>query len=311
MAIDTRTLKTMHAVVSTGSFAAAGRELGYTASAVSQQMSALERSLGIRLFEREARRVIPTEAALYLQHRAAEVVDLLNQVEIDMARLGAGQTGTLRAGTFDSAGGPILGQAIARFLVRRRDVKITLDEGEPYELFPRVSDGSLDIALGFQYDLVAPDFPTNLQLTEVMTEDLFLVAPAKHRLARKTSVDLGDLRSERWVAHRPETPSHHCLLALCGRHGFTPDIAFRSNNLGTVKGIVSAGLAVAMVPEISLQHGREGIVALPVAQPMPRRKIVSATRAGADNPLVEPFLHALRAVAGTSRRGEAGATHPL
>ncbi|WP_309082285.1 LysR family transcriptional regulator [Zhihengliuella sp.] len=297
MAVDIRTLKTLHAVVSSGSFAAAGRELGYTPSAVSQQMASLERTLGIRLFEREARSVVPTEAALYLQHRVTEVVDLLHQVEIDMARLGAGQTGTLRAGTFDSAGGPILGRAIARFLVRRRDVKITLDEGEPYELFPRVSDGSLDIALGFEYDLVASNFPPNLQLNEVMIEDLYIVAPRNHRLAGKGSVGFDELRDERWVAHRPETPSHQCLLALCGQHDFVPDIAFRSNNLGTVKGIVAAGLALAMVPEISLQHGGEGIVALRLSRSMPRRRIVSATRQGDDNPLADAFLQALRRAA--------------
>ncbi|WP_051298707.1 LysR family transcriptional regulator [Arthrobacter castelli] len=297
MTVDIRTLKTMHVVVRTGSFAAAGRELGFTASAVSQQMSGLERTLKIRLFEREAHRVIPTEAAQYLQHRVEEVVDLLNQVEIDIARLGAGQTGNLRVGTFHSAGGPILGQAIARFLVRRRDVEITLDEGEPYELFPRVSDGSLDIALGFQYDLVPTDFPANLHLTEVMTEDLYIVAPKNHRLAHKTLVDLNELREEKWVAHREETPSHQCLLTLCSQNGFAPDIAFRSNNLGTVKGIVEAGLALAMVPEISLQQNRESIASLPISQRLPRRQIISATRQGDANPLAEAFLQALRKIA--------------
>ena len=287
----------MRAVMLTGSFAAAGRELGYTASAVSQQVAGLEHALGIRLFEREASRVVPTEAAQYLLHRSDEVFDLLDQVEIDIARLGAGQAGRLRVGTFNSAGGPILGRAIARFLVRRRDVEITLDEGEPYELFPRVADGSLDTALGFQYDLVPSAFPTNLRLTEVMTEKLFIVAPKKHRLARKGSVGLDELQSEKWVAHREETPSHQCLLALCGTHDFTPDIAFRSNNLGTVLGIVEAGLAVAMVPEISFRDASDGVVALPITNPLPHRQIVSAARDDDTNPLSEAFLLALRRVA--------------
>lgn len=297
MTVDIRTLKTMSVVLRLGSFAAAGRELGYTASAVSQQMSGLERNLGIRLFEREARWVLPTKAAEYLEHRVKEVIDLLNQVEIDIARLGAGQAGSLRVGTFDSAGGSFLGKAISRFLVRRRGVEITLDEGEPYELFPRVSDGSLDIALGFQYDLVPPNFPENLGLAEVMAEKLFIIASEDYRLAGKTSVDLGELRESKWVAHREETASHQCLLALCAQHDFVPDIAFRSNNLGTVKGIVEAGLAVAMVPEVSLMHKTHGIVALPISQPMPRRKIISATRSSDENPLVEAFVQALRTTA--------------
>lgn len=297
MSLDLNSLKTMSTVIRTGSFAAAGRELGYTASAVSQQMAGLEKALGIRLFEREARRVTPTEAAQYVHQRTEQLVDLVTQVEIDIARLGAGQTGRLRVGTFDSAGGPIMGRAIARFLVRRRDVEITLDEGEPYELFPRVSDGSLDVALGFRYDLVPQEFPSNLLITEVMTEMLHIVAPQGHRLGFKTSVSLEELAAERWVAHREETSAHRCLLALCGDNDFVPDIAFRSNNLGTVKGIVAAGLAVAMIPEISFRDASENIRELPIAQRLPRRQIVAATRVDDDNPLTEAFLAAMRRVA--------------
>ncbi len=253
--------------------------------------------MAIQLFEREARRVVPTEAARYLHQRADEIFDLVGQIDIDVARLGAGQVGHLRVGTFDSAGGPLVGRAIARFLVRRRDVEITLDEGEPYELFPRVSDGTLDVALGFEYDLVPSRFPGNLALTEVLTEDLFIVAPQKHRLAGKEAVSLRELQDETWVAHREETPSHHCFRALCNSAGVVPNIAFRSNNLGTVKGIVAAGLALGLIPEMSLRDNHEGIVALPMSQPLPRRHIVAASRGSDGLPLTEAFLQALQRAA--------------
>lgn len=296
MVIETKSLSTLDAVMREGSFAGAARELGFTASAVSQQMSALERRLGITLFERRAKQVIPTEAAHHLRQRADEVIALLQQIEIDVARLGAGQTGKLRVGTFDSAGGPILGRAMAKFLVRRRDVRITLDEGEPYELFPRVSDGSLDVALGFSYELVPPRFPDNLRLDTVMTENLFIVVARRHRLAHKTSVYLSELAEETWVAHRAETASYQCLTALCASQGFTPRIEFRSNNLGTVQGIVAAGLGVAMIPEIALRNDTHTL-ALPIVEPMPKRHIVSATRSNDDNPLTTAFLAALRSTA--------------
>lgn len=293
MVIETKTLSALHTVMRTGSFAEAARELGFTASAVSQQMSALERSLGISLFERQAKRVIATEAAHYLSQRADEVIDLLDQIEIDIARLGAAQVGKLRVGTFDSAGGPILGRAMARFLIRRREVEITLDEGEPYELFPRVSEGSLDIALGFSYDMVLPQFPGDLSVSKVMTEDLFIVVSKKHRLAAKANVEMDELASETWVAHRPETASHQCLTELCAQNGFSPQIAFRSNNLGTVQGIVAAGLGLAMIPEIALSE-EAGTVALPINCSLPRRHIVSATRTNDNNPLAALFLEALK-----------------
>lgn len=299
---DTKTLRTLRGVVSAGSFAAAGRELGYTASAVSQQIAGLEQDLGLRLFVREASRVVPTEAAHHLVQRSAEIFDLLDQIEIDIARLGAGEAGRLRIGTFNSAGGAIVGPAIARFLVRRRDVEITLDEGEPYELFPRVADGSIDVALGFAYDLVPSEFPLGLELSEIMTERLFVVAPRKHRLAAKERIGLGELAAETWVAHREETPSSRCLTALCTGAGFAPDIAFRSNNLGTVLGIVDAGLAVALVPEIGLRDAPDGVVSLPVEGTMPRRQIITATRPDDASALADPFVRALRHVAGRQMR---------
>lgn len=296
MVMDTKALMTLHNVVRTGSFAATARELGYTASAVSQQMSTLERTLGISLFERSAKSMIPTEAAHSLDERIEEIVDLLDRIDIDIARLGAGQTGRLRVGTFDSAGGPILGRAMARFLVNRREVEITLEEGEPYELFPRVADGSLDIALGFSYDFVPPQFPHSLNVTEVMREQLFIVSTRRHRLASKASVDFAELSEDTWVAHREETGSHKCLAALCAKAGFAPKIAFESNNLGTVQGIVSAGLGVAMIPEISLIN-RDEVAVLPIATPMPQRRIVSATRLNDSNPVTAAFMEALRRTA--------------
>src|SRR5699024_8864593 len=81
------------------------------------------------------------------------------------------------------------GQAMAKFLIRRREIEITLDEGEPYELFPLVADGSLDVALGFKYDLVPPQFPDNLLLQSVTAEDLYVVASDKHRLVTKHAID--------------------------------------------------------------------------------------------------------------------------
>lgn len=199
-------------------------------------MSALERPLSLRLFERQARRVVPTEAALYLHERAEELLELLTQLEADAERLAAGQAGRLRIGSFASAGGPILAQVIARFLVRRRGVGISLDEGEPHELFPRVLDGGLDLALGFRYDLVGTVWPHEVRLTDLMVEDLYVIARRRHWLATKEHVDFRELRTERWIATRGDTAASACLIALADEEGFVPNIAFRSNSLGTMRG---------------------------------------------------------------------------
>ncbi|SKC70820.1 LysR family transcriptional regulator [Krasilnikoviella flava] len=295
MALEPTTLRTLGAAIRLGSFAAAGRELGYTASAVSQQMAGLERSLGLQLFERHARSVAPTEAAQYLFERSAELLGLVDQLEADVARLAAGQAGRLRIGSFASAGGPIVAQVIARFLVRRRDVEISLDEGEPHELFPRVLEGDLDVALGFRYDLVPTRWPQEVVLTELMVEDLYVIAPRRHRLAHADAVDVGDLAAERWIANREDTAASRCLVALAEQEGFSPRIAFRSNSFGTVRGFVSAGLGVALIPGLAHEPDDE-IVTLPVSRQLPRRQIVAATRRVHDNPLTSAFLAAVRHV---------------
>jgi DNA-binding transcriptional LysR family regulator len=294
MALDLTTLKTLRAVIETGSFAAAARDLGYTASAVSQQMAGLERALGLELFTREPRRVVPTEAAEYLKSQAGELFRLMDQLHVDIGRWAAGQVGHLRIGTFAS-GGPMVAEAMTRFLVKRRDVEVSLDEGEPYELFPRVENGELDVALGFQYDLAPRVWAPQVQLTAILDEELLVVASRRHRLAGKDSVDLTELRHERWVAHRVETAASDCLAAFCGKEGFAPNITFRTNNLGTVRGIVAAGSGVAMISELA-HIDRERIIALPITQKRPSRQIVAATRDRYSNPLADAFLDAVRQV---------------
>ena len=295
MTPDPTTLRTLVTVIRTGSFSAAGRELGYTASAVSQQMSGLERSLGIQLFERQARRVVPTEAAQYLEERSHRLLDLASQIEADIERLAAGQAGRIRIGSFDSAGRPIMSQALARFLVRRRDVEISLDEGEPHELFPRVVTGDLDVALGFRYDNVPTSWPPDIRLTELLMDQLHLIAHRRHRLASKDQVDLTELRDERWITNREDTAASRCLITLASEAGFEPNIAFRSNSFGTVRGFVAEGLGVSLIPRLAFRPD-DDTVALPISRRLPRRQIVAATRRVDDNPLTDAFLAAIRHV---------------
>src|SRR5690625_2216474 len=187
-------------------------------------MSGLERQAGIPLFEREARRVVPTEAALYLQERSHRLLDLATQIDADIERLAAGQAGRIRIGSFDSAGRPIMSQALARFLIRRREVEISLDEGEPHELFPRVETGDLDVALGFRYDNVPTSWPPDIHLTGLLMDQLHLIVHPGHRLASKEQVDLTELRHERWITNREDTAASRCLITLAAEAGFEPNI---------------------------------------------------------------------------------------
>ena len=286
-------IRTLAAVVETGSFAAAAARLDYSPAAVSHQMAALERSLGLTLFERGAHSIRVTDAARHLHQRATELALLLEQVHREAQLLSDGQAGRIRLGTFPSASGLLLARSIARFLVRRRGVSVTIEEGEPYDLVPALAQARCDLALVFRYDLVPPIWQSGLdglQATDLLVEPLHLIAAAQHRLAAATDVSISDLAGETWIANREPTAAHACLLACTARAGFTPEIAFTSDNFDAVLALVREGLGVAIVPGLALTRGTAGVRIIPVRDSLPRRHVCALTRDGERSPLVSAFL---------------------
>lgn len=284
MRVSFASLQTLVAVVDEGSFSGAARALGYTQSAVSQQIAALERSLGLQLFERRGRSVHPTEAARHLHDRSEELVGLLTRVEGEVERLSAGQAGRIRIGSFASADDQILSPALARLLVRRRDIEVRLEEGEPFQLLPEVIRGNLDVALAFRYDIASPPWPTDLHAIPLLREPLHVVVARSHRFARRDTVELAELREESWAANRPNTLAHACLLNTAAAAGFRPHIPFCSNNFDAVLGIAREGLAVALVPGLAVPDDSQ-LVPLPISG-LPYRTVAAVTRKAEPSALV-------------------------
>jgi DNA-binding transcriptional LysR family regulator len=240
--------------------------------------------------------VKPTQAALYLYDQGRELLGQLYRVENELARLAAGQAGRIRIGSFASASATLLPHSIARFLVKRREVEVSLDQGEPHELMPRVIHGELDVALVFRYDLVPAVWPRELRVAETLTEPLLVIASRRHRLAGRPAVRMDQLADEVWVSNDTQAPGHACLVARAGEADFQPNIAFRSNNFDAVRGLVRAGLGVAMIPSLACTPDPE-VTVLPVSDGLPRRSIAAVCRRHDDSPLVQAFLAALRDVA--------------
>lgn len=280
MKVSLSALETLSAVIDEGSFAGAARRLGYTPSAVSQQIAALERSLSLELFERRGRSVHPTEAARHLHARSAELLGLLTKVESDVERLAAGQAGRIRIGSFPSADSPILSRALARFVVKRREVEVQLEEGEPFELLPQVTRGDIDVALAFRYETASPPWPEDLTITPLLREPLYVVASQSHRLARRRRIDLGELSTEVWAANRPNTLAHACLLSTAAGAGFRPNIAYCSNNFDAIRAFARNGLAIGLLPGLAATE-MPGITRLAV-EGLPHREVAAVTRSGGE-----------------------------
>ncbi|MCP3802977.1 LysR family transcriptional regulator [Allokutzneria sp. A3M-2-11 16] len=290
-------LRTLSAVVRTGSFAEAARELGYTPSAVSQQVSALERAIGIPLFERAAHSVRTADAARFIAERGAELLAALEGLEEEIGAFTSGRLGRLRLGTFPTAGARVVPHAIASLTRERPDAEILLDENEPDDCLPAVLRGDLDIALVYAYDLVPRTWPDELTVTPLLEETLVVLLPTDHGAARGDRVRLESLREATWIASRDGSAGSTCLLRLCAAHDFVPRIAYRSNDYDVVQGLVSAGVGVALVPALGHQPASDLRALRPTGDAV-RRGVLALHRTANTNPLLAPALAALTAACG-------------
>lgn len=297
-------LRTLVEVVKTGSFAEAARRLGYTSSAVSQQISAFERAVGVTLFEREAHSIRPAGAALLIADRGGELLAALDGFEHEVKAMVQGLRGRLRIGTFPTASARIVPKALARLQAELPGAEIRLDEAEPDDVLPLVLTGELDVALVYAYDLVPRTWPEELTVLPLLDESLLVMVPSGHQAA-KNNVKLEDLKDERWIASRDGTAGATCLTRLCAAAGFAPRIAFRSNDYEVVQSLVAARVGVALVPALGHKE-LPGTHAMPLRHRPLRRHVHVVHRTANTNPLLRDAVTALQEVC---RNAAVGHTH--
>lgn len=295
-------LRTLVEVVRTGSFAAAARRLGYTPSAVSQQISALERAVALPLFEREAHSVRATPAAGLLAERSLELLASFGSLDDEIEAISAGRLGRLRLGSFPTASARVLPRGLAAFVADHPGVDVQLDEGEPDELLPLLQSGDMDLALVYRYDLVPRRWPRRLVETPLLHEDLLVHLPSGHALAGRPALELTDLDGETWIASRETTAGATCLVRACSAAGFAPKVAFRSNDYDVVQGLVAAGLGIALIPALAHAVPVAGVTVLPLAAPRLQRHVSALHRAAGAGAPVQGALRAFQQAAGLLER---------
>ncbi|MBS1692830.1 MAG: LysR family transcriptional regulator [Actinobacteria bacterium] len=286
-------LQTLEVVVETGSFASAARELGYTASAVSQQMDALERATGLTLFERGARGVQVTATARVLADRARVVLTTLQDLDADVRSIAAGRTGRVKVGCFPTAGVRILPTALSALKHTHPCVDVTLRIAEPAETTAMVESGELDMAFVFEYAAHAGTGPGGITQTELLTEQLVFLSPPGMPVGDTAEIGAASAGSE-WISSGAGTAGELTTYRICAELGFVPDITLRTGHYDLVTEFVAAGLGVAIVPALGIvSHERVNV--LPVQSQWARRSVSVVHRHGAADPLiplvVESFQH--------------------
>lgn len=247
---DSRHIKTFHEVVRAGSYSAAARSLGYTQPAITQQMKALERTVGTPLFTRVGRRMRLTEAGETLARHAGIILDTISAAQQQMSAITRLRSGRVRVCAFPSANATLIPEAMARLGAAHPGVRVELLEGEPPESLHRVVRGECDITLAFTYPGLREEVPAELVEIPLMEDQLTVLLPAGHPLARRRAVKLVDLSEERWIAGCPRCRAN--FLHECAEQGFVPDIAFTTDDNLVVQSMVAAGLGVAMMPGLVL-----------------------------------------------------------
>jgi DNA-binding transcriptional LysR family regulator len=277
--LNVNRLRVLREIAVRGSFSAAADALSYTQSAVSQQIAALEAETGTTLIERRPRGLQLTSAGQALVRHAEGILARLEAAEAELAAIAGLRGGRLRMASFPTAGATLMPLAIATFRAEYPEVELTLAEGEPEEIVPRLRAGEFDLALLFQFGSVGGSSP-DLERLELLEDPMYVALPDDHRLAGKAALRLEDLRAEAWVQTSVSSPCARHVVRSCHAAGFEPNVAFESDDYQTVQGLVAAGVGVALIPELALTNVREGIVIRALSPRSPLRQVIAATPAG-------------------------------
>lgn len=333
--LDVTRLQVLVAVARHGSVTAAARALNYAQPSVSHHLARLEAETGTKLVQRAGRGIRLTDAGRLLADRATEVIGRLDAAENELAVFAGLRAGRLRLAAFPSALSTLVPAAAAVLHERHPSVDLRLTEAEPPEAVRMLRAGYVDIALIFRHapaeggrtgardasahpgragpDVPGPDAPENGDIREqvLLSEAVHLIMPdttvgGEQPLARAVTelwpADLGRLAEHRWIAGCDRCREH--LLQQCASAGFTPKIAFTTDDFVAAQALVSAGLGVTLLPGLALRAARNPGVR--TARLRGTRRCVVAVRYGEppDPPATAVLLDALRLAAGAPSRTE-------
>ncbi|MBS9533668.1 LysR family transcriptional regulator [Mycobacterium sp. M1] len=289
--LDVRKLRLLWELAYRGTIAAVAEALAYTPSAVSQQLTALERETGVMLLERTGRRVTLTSAAHTLVAHTEAVLAILQQASTDLDTAGGTLTGMLRIGGFPSAVATILTPALISLGTDHPHLDLTVTELDPAAVPDALRGEHLDIALIQEYDYVPIATDPSLGTEPLLVEPVHLAAP--------NATTLDTCRDRYWITGTLGTLCHTLTVSACRAAGFTPRIRHLVDDFGAVLALVAAGHGVALVPELGTTAKPAGVVLNPL--PIRRRTHLAYRRGTESHPSIDAARSALRAAANACR----------
>jgi molybdate transport repressor ModE-like protein len=307
--LDVTRLRVLAAVARHGSVTAAAKSLNYAQPSVSHHLARLEAETGTRLVERSGRGVRLTDAGRLLAGRAEEILGRLDAAEQELAAHVGQREERIRLAGFPSALATMVPAAAARLRGEYHGVELLLAEAEPQAALRMLRAGRVDVALVFSY--VQQGTPTgHLEDEEgvlarlLLDEPVHLVTGAGAPVPPRTAFRLASYAGHRWIAGCERCRKH--LIWQCERAGFTPQIAFTTDDVLVAQALAAAGLGVALLPDLALRAARHpGVHTEPL--PGARRQVLALTYGEPPGPpAVERLLDTLAETAEGKTAGERG-----
>ena len=257
------------AVAEEGSFSRAAAKVRVAQPSLSQQIRKLEAEVGQPLFDRLPRSVVLTEAGHCLIDYARQILASIVEARRCVDELKGEVAGELAVGAIPTIAPYVLPGLVRKFQEHYPQVTLEIVEDVTEGITRRVEAGELDVALA---STCQPS--STLRRESLGNEPLLALVPEGHPLAKKTLVELDDLKSQRFLLlHEMHCLSQQVHHLLEGRH-LQPEIALAGSQLGTIANMVAAGIGVSIVPQLMVSHqATPGCVSLPFAPPVPEREL--------------------------------------
>jgi DNA-binding transcriptional LysR family regulator len=276
----------------------AAAALGYSAPAVSQQLAALEREVGMRLTERAGRGLELTPAAMILVGHTDALLTRLDAAESDLAALRDQVAGRVALAAFPSAAASFVSAAWAALAGSAPQVRLDLTEMEPEESLPAVLRGQTDVAVAHEYDLLPRPLDPLFERRELLSDPVLLAMPDTHPLVSGGApVPLASLAGLPFLAPRDTTSCAEMIQRACARAGFVPRVVARATDFGVLLSLVAAGAGVTLVPALAARRLPPQVRLLRPAEPVTRQIFTVSRRGGDRKPAVRVVLDALTAAA--------------
>lgn len=297
MMLDVHRLRLLRELADRGTIAAAAQACSLTPSAVSQQLTLLQREIGTPLLVRDGRRVLLTEAARVLVTHTERILSEMEQARAGVAALSGSVGGVVRLAAFPTAASSLVPVAIADSRADHPDLKVLLEQTETREGIPALKAGHVDLLLIYEYNQLPEVADPGIELTLLVTEPLLAAVPTNLPLP-EDALRLEALRDQPWIAPTADTALRTILERACGQAGFAPQLDYTSDDYTVILALVSAGLGVSLVPPLATEGMSADLRLCPVTEPHLSRKVSIATRAGSSKtPSIAVLIDNLRKAA--------------